>query len=855
MRKHSEAGLGVPSGSPSSDALSGPAPARNTASTIDRRAVRRSSGVPARPPPHAIAHRLSLDQQQQQQEQHLLPLLGFQQYQQQQLNATYNTLGRFNASRPSIRQAQPSVAPRPSITMTSAAAITNASQLPPAPLCGPTGGGGGGDNSTGGDGDGDGEGTDTGSGPDKSESCAPSKALLGRSLSESLQGPTAVGVLGRQSSRVLVVDRAFVDRRRLPHAYMDTFSVQVVGLWGIIVGVILVGVYAGFNKGIKYGFGSMLVAHGVTTVMVFCQSLALAEMATKFPFSSGCAAYTFAAFGGGAAAVIGYTYMFEFLMLTSQALLFLGTIMTELVSTPEWLEPLWWFVLLLFAYILSLWPREFVHTCVIMTVAAVVILVLELAIEVRHINYTRIFETQMPDGSISTNFLPFGLSGIIQAMPSTLYLYVGFEMLPVCAEETVHTSKAMPQGILQTVGTTAILATSTLAITFASSAFTSSNSESTFPHIDAVLHALDLKMPAPWIMHLLALTTLPAIIAATLSGSFALSRYIYALARGGYLPTSLALTSQTRRSPYIAQGVACLATLVFAIIVKFVDNDGSGELALLCTSIVCALIAYMFDMIVYIRLRQIFIGVESFVSPLGRWGAVFVIVTSLGTVAGLVVLDRIYLWAVTALIGFGVLMIPFYMGYIRRNLVASPEREFVRRALKQRRRDEESIDDADGLMETKSTLPPGHPMFAYRLSIARASIVGGSRNAPPPQAPSAGGFAPGRLATIRAGVEMDDEEQEEEEARPASFGSLRQWAAAMQPKAAKDAGGVCDGAAKTGIDPLSRQDTMVVSKAASDKGESEDVGGAGAGAEDGTGTGTEDGAEAPTQTEGSTAKQ
>ena len=84
----------------------------------------------------------------------------------------------------------------------------------------------------------------------------------------------------------------WISDRRLALPFADSKSI-----WGLIVGISIAGVFCHYNAGFQYGFGSMIIANILSTILCLLVSISLTELGTAFPFASGCLSYGKAAFG------------------------------------------------------------------------------------------------------------------------------------------------------------------------------------------------------------------------------------------------------------------------------------------------------------------------------------------------------------------------------------------------------------------------------------------------------------------------------------------------------------------------------------------------------------------------------
>ncbi|KAI8926143.1 hypothetical protein BC831DRAFT_242723 [Entophlyctis helioformis] len=439
-------------------------------------------------------------------------------------------------------------------------------------------------------------------------------------------------------------DKAFMEHRRL-----GTRFARVHNIWGLVVGFVIPGLYYGFNLGYKYGVGSMMAAHVIASTLVVLLSAMFVDLGTVYTFTSGCAAYSYAAFGGVAATIVGYAYLIEFLMATSSNNTFIAILCSMLFGTADSFEPVYWAVIVVFCVVLNTRPQLYMTVNAISTAFACVYLVCLLCIGASRLDYSRVFHTVMADGSVSTAIFPYGIYGVFNAIPFALYLYIGFEVIPVAAEETLAIETSMPYSMWSSTGTLVTLGTLVVIITAGMPPGVQALSASELPFVDSMSVIFGIT-PGSTAQKVLIASMIPGIAVPMLNNFFGCSRYVYGLARGGYLPTFLAITSKGNstghnRAPVIALVVVgCLVMLA------------SGNMQ---------------------RMPR------PAKSAFGIPGAVLVMIITGGSFGMLMYLQKLWQNLGIAVAIFVACVIPYYIIVIKRNLIETPESLFVRRRIKE----------------------------------------------------------------------------------------------------------------------------------------------------------------------------
>ncbi|KAI8926147.1 hypothetical protein BC831DRAFT_457693, partial [Entophlyctis helioformis] len=373
--------------------------------------------------------------------------------------------------------------------------------------------------------------------------------------------------------------------------------------------------------------------------------------------------------GGVAATIVGYAYLIEFLMATSSNNTFIAILCSMLFGTADSFEPVYWAVIVVFCVVLNTRPQLYMTVNAISTAFACVYLVCLLCIGASRLDYSRVFHTVMADGSVSTAIFPYGIYGVFNAIPFALYLYIGFEVIPVAAEETLAIETSMPYSMWSSTGTLVTLGTLVVIITAGMPPGVQALSASELPFVDSMSVIFGIT-PGSTAQKVLIASMIPGIAVPMLNNFFGCSRYVYGLARGGYLPTFLAITSKGNstghnRAPVIA--LVVVGCLVMVLCYGMTSPFSMLDLYLLNASTMFALAAYFADSVVYIKVPR------QAKSPFGIPGAVLVIIITGGSFGMLMYLQKLWQNLGIAVAIFVACVIPYYIIVIKRNLIETPE--------------------------------------------------------------------------------------------------------------------------------------------------------------------------------------
>lgn len=493
------------------------------------------------------------------------------------------------------------------------------------------------------------------------------------------------------------VDAGYFEKRGLRrHA-------RVWSLWALGVGAVISGHFSGWNLGLGAGgFGGLFYAAIVIAVMYVCLCFCLAEMSPALPHTG--AAYSFArsAMGPWGGFVTGLAENIEYVLTPAVIVFFIGAYLGGIFGTgPEW-QPAWWIAgYVLFVGLNLLGVELSFRLAVLVTLLALAVLAVFWVSAVPQFDFARWAlnigagadgkPVELPGGN--GPFLPFGVDGILAALPFAVWLFLAIEQLPLAAEESHDPKRDMPKGLLLGIATLLISATLIMFLNpgigvratdgGASGAFyLATSAEPLLDGFRAIYggHAANV----------LALCAVVGLIASFHTIIYAFGRQIYSLSRAGYFPRALSLTSGRRKVPHVALVAgACLGFAVMVAIFLVAGEAAGGAFiggTLLNMAVFGAMISYGLQALSFILLRRNLPHIERpFRSPLGILGAVATIVIA-GITLAMQLGDPVYRDGVIGAAIWYAAGILYFALVGRHRLVLSPEEEF---ALRERQKLEE----------------------------------------------------------------------------------------------------------------------------------------------------------------------
>jgi ethanolamine permease len=425
----------------------------------------------------------------------------------------------------------------------------------------------------------------------------------------------------------------------------------------------------------------MLIATIVIAFMYVLMIYSISEMSAAMPHTGGAYSFGRSAMGPWGGFVTGFAETIAYVITTAVvgtfAALYADAIVADLFGVT--LPTLLWVVIIYVIFVALNAAGAAASFRFAFIIAIIALLVLAIffisALFSGQFSTDKLFDIA-PEAGGST-FLPFGILGVLLALPFAIWFFLGIEELPLAAEETKTPSKDIPKGAIAGMFTLVVTAFLVLILNpgIVGAAAISESGE-------PILDGFRAIFPNSDIAALLSLMALAGLIASFQGIMFAAGRNVYSLSRAGYYPKFLSLTGE-RKTPW----VALLASAVVGIVLVF----GLGAIAygaeeapyvnaanaLLLIAVFGAVIAYILQMVSFLILRRKFPNVERpFRSPVGIWGALVAGIIGLVTLILMPFNDdyrAVIIWVAVAYV-VGLVLFALFG---RKRLVLSPEEEYA----------------------------------------------------------------------------------------------------------------------------------------------------------------------------------
>jgi ethanolamine permease len=463
-------------------------------------------------------------------------------------------------------------------------------------------------------------------------------------------------------------DQAYFGKRQLRrHA-------GVWSLWALGVAAVISGDFFGWNFGLAYGFGGLLVATIVITIMFFGLCFSIAEMSPALPHTGGAYSFSRSAMGPWGGFANGVAETVEYVITPAVIVVGIGAYMNSITDDLFGFtlsQPLWWAIFYAIFVGLNFIGVEltFRFTVAICLLSLAILGVFYVG-ALTELDFTRwAIDTQ---GGWFTE----GVPGIFYALPFAIWFYLAIEELPLAAEESADPRRDIPRGTMY--GLYTLIVTGFL-ILFLNSGIEPGAQElgEGDASSEPLLAGLRTIFGEGTSASLLGLVAVAGLVASFHTIIYAYGRNIFSLSRAGYYPHPFSVTHGKRQTPWVALLIgAVIGWLCAYLIYKSPGTESVGG-ALLYMAVFGAVISYAMQCISFILLRRRLPEIERpYRSPAGQLGAAIAAVIAIVSLIALFWNDD-YRDGVYGVALFYLLAVAYFALVGRNQLILSPEEEFA----------------------------------------------------------------------------------------------------------------------------------------------------------------------------------
>ncbi|MFL0197591.1 ethanolamine permease [Clostridium sp. WILCCON 0269] len=323
-------------------------------------------------------------------------------------------------------------------------------------------------------------------------------------------------------------------------------------LWAIIVGMVISGMYFGWNNALAFaGPVGFIIAIVIVTIFYTAFMFSYAELSTAIPDAGGSAEYATRAMGRFGGFLAGFSSVVEFLFATPAIAISIGAYVHFIIpAIPITAAALVFYGIFVIINCGGVKTAAIIET--IITIVAIVGLVIFVGASFTHIDITRI---------VGQGAFRGGVGGVFNAIPFAIWFYLAAEGGAMSAEECKNPKKDVPKGFILAILTLVVLALVTFVCTAGvMDAKALGSTDSPLPDALDVIYGKGNAFSK--LMSFIGLFGLIASLHGIIIGY---SRQIFAMSRSRYLPKFLSKVN-SKASPVAATIIPSLIGMLFVLL-------------------------------------------------------------------------------------------------------------------------------------------------------------------------------------------------------------------------------------------------------------------------------------------------
>jgi len=450
----------------------------------------------------------------------------------------------------------------------------------------------------------------------------------------------------------------------------------VWSLWALGVAAVISGDFFGWNFGLAYGFGGLLIATIVVTVMYFGLCWSIAEMSPALPHTGGAYSFARSAMGPWGGFTTGVAETIEYVITPAVIVVGIGSYMDSIADDLFGFTlplPLWWAIFYaIFVGLNYIGVEASFRFTVFICLVSLAVLVVFFIGAIGELDFTK-FAIDSGGG-----WLPDGIPGIFYALPFAIWFYLAIEEVPLAAEESMDPRRDVPKGTIRGMHTLLLLSIGVLLLNTGVGGGALTLGESGTPLFDGFKAIFGNNTGAV----LLGMMGLVGLIASFFTIMYAYGRNTYSLSRAGYFPKFLSVTHKTRKTPHVALIAGAIVGYAVLWVVWYLGRQ-EGDLgaqvvaAVLNMAVFAAVLAYVMQCISFVLLRKNLPNIER--PYRSKWGVAGAYIAGVIALVALVsiFLNKDYRPGVYGVAVYFILGIIYFAVAGRHRLVLSPEEEFA----------------------------------------------------------------------------------------------------------------------------------------------------------------------------------
>lgn len=369
-------------------------------------------------------------------------------------------------------------------------------------------------------------------------------------------------------------------------------------LWGIAVGLVISGEYFGWSYGwAQAGTLGFLITTFIIATMYTAFIFSFTELSTSIPHAGGPFAYAYRAFGPVGGYIAGFATLVEFVFAPPAIAMAIGAYLN--VQFPE-LDPK---VVAVGAYVIFM-ALNLIGVSVAATfeLFVTILAIVELLVFMGVVSPGFSVENFVANGwAGSDEFSGAAVSGIFAAIPFAIWFFLAIEGASMAAEEAKDPKRTIPVAFIAGILTLVVLAIGVMFFAGGAGDWRElSNINDPLPQAMKMI----VGNSSGW-LHMLVWLGLFGLIASFHGIIMGYSRQIFALARAGFLPKSLAAVNSKYQTPHwaiLAGGVVGIAAIFSDELIVIGGQPLTANIVTM--AVFGAIVMYIVSMLSLFKLRR-----------------------------------------------------------------------------------------------------------------------------------------------------------------------------------------------------------------------------------------------------------
>lgn len=454
-------------------------------------------------------------------------------------------------------------------------------------------------------------------------------------------------------------------------------------IWALGITTAIGGQYFFWNSGLSCGFGSYLFAFLLVGCAYWTMCFSICETASALPFAGGAYGLARCTLGYYFGFLVGCCETFQYVIYVSAAVLFLGS---TLQPPSSQLQPLIWLLFYIPPLITHIWGGHlFWRVNFVIAILSLSLILLYCFGVVSHLNF---WKYTIGDGTgashAAEDWFVGGFLNFWKQMPSASSFFLGIQCVSLASESTVNPKRTIPRGLV--MGLVTLTSSAICILLCACSAYpgTMHLPHETAPLSNGMLFFLPpiycnilfagFRLLFHCSMEVASLLSIPATYSTVFGFMFISSRVVLSMAESHLLP-KLLMSKFREDTPAAALLFnTCLSYLICTLMYSFpVLKQVLSDVCLLM-----GFVAYCSQCFGFLQLQSKFKNLpRDFISPFGRFGAIFaMLVWTLGLLS-LVVLQLNSLLTVLIFAGFIFAFSMYYYSYAKKQQIFSEQEQKI----------------------------------------------------------------------------------------------------------------------------------------------------------------------------------